>query len=175
VRLTRLGAYALGRGAEPPIVERHGDAVMQIGQDLVITAGVGLSRADRLYLATFSREAAPDRFSLQWETLSTATAKGRAVQEIRAFLESRAGSPLPQSAEELLNEVEAGARSLKDAGLARLIECTDPQLASRLATHPRTRRLCFRAGASHIAVPTVHEKAFARALRKLALPWPATT
>jgi XPB/Ssl2-like helicase family protein len=126
----------------------------------------------RAYLAAFAREVAPDRFSVDLQSLAAALAEGRSAREIRDFLVSRAGEVVPDAVEALLKEVEAGARSLRDASLARLIECADPQLASRLATHPRTRRLCLRAGPHHVAVPAANEKAFARALRQIGLPWP---
>jgi len=58
-----------------------------------------------------------------------------------------------------------------DRGMARLIECSSPALAARIAGDTRTRRLCLLAGDRHLVVPAASEPAFRRALDKLEV-WP---
>jgi hypothetical protein len=106
--------------------------------------------------------------------LIAALADGHEAREIGNFLVSRATTSLPAEVEALLRELEAGARSLKDAGLARLVECVHPDLAAHLAAHPRTRDLCLLAGTHHVAAPAAKEKAFARELQQMQLVWPAS-
>jgi hypothetical protein len=59
---------------------------------------------------------------------------------------------------------ERGAR-VHDRGLARLIECADPALATLIANDTRTRKHCLRAGERHLVVPASSDAAFRRALR----------
>jgi hypothetical protein len=106
--------------------------------------------------------------------LVAALAGGREVREIGDFLVSRATSGLPAEVEEFLRDLEARARSLRDAGLARLVECVHQDLAAQLATHPHTQDLCLRAGTSHVAVSVAKEKAFAQAVRHMGLVWPTS-
>jgi hypothetical protein len=179
VRLTPLGAYCLGRSAkvesvEAESVEADSGRVLEIRSDLTIAAAGPVPVADRLFLDRIARPAGRDCWQLDRARLIAVLVDGAEVREIGDFLASRATSGLPSEAEELLRELEAGARSLKDAGLARLVECVHPDLAAYLAAHPRTRDLCLRAGTHHVAVPAAKEKAFARALRQMGLVWPAS-
>jgi hypothetical protein len=141
--------------------------------DLTIAAAGPVPVADRLFLDRIARPGDRDGWQVDPARLIAVLVGGAEVREIRDFLVSRATLGLPVEAEELLRELEAGARSLKDAGLARLVECVHPDLATHLAAHPRTRDLCLRAGTHHVAVPAAKEKAFARALRQMGLVWPS--
>ena len=89
--------------------------------------------ADRLFLDRIARPGSPDGWQLDRARLIAVVADGSEVREIGDFLVSRATSGLPVEAEALLRELEAGARSLKDGGLARLVECVHPDLAAHLA------------------------------------------
>jgi hypothetical protein len=174
VRLTPLGAYCLGRSAKAEAVEADSARVLEIRSDLTIMAARPVPVADRLFLDRIARPGSRDGWQLDRARLIAALANGSEVREIGDFLVSRATSGLPVEAEALLRELEAGARSLKDAGLARLVECVHPDLAAHLAAHPRTRDLCLRAGTHHVVVPVAKEKAFARALQQMGLVWPAS-
>ena len=174
VRLTALGAYCLGRSAKVESVEADPGRVLEIRSDLSIAGAGPVPVADRLFLDRIARPGGAGCWQLDRARLIAVLADGGEVREIGDFLISRATSGLPAEAEELLRELEAGARSLKDAGLARLVECVHPDLAAHLAAHPRTRDLCLRAGTHHVAVPVAKEKAFAQALRQMGLVWPAS-
>jgi hypothetical protein len=164
-----LVAFLLGQS-----VEVDSARVFEIRSDLTIMAAGPVPVADRLFLDRIARSGGRDCWQLDRARLIAALADGRGVREIGDFLVSRATSGLPAEAEALLRELEAGARSLKDAGLARLVECVHPDLTAHLAAHPRTRDLCLRAGTHHVAVPAAKEKAFARALQQMGLVWPAS-
>jgi hypothetical protein len=156
------------------LVEADSGRVLEIRSDLTIAATGLVPVADRLFLDRIARPGGHDCWQLDRARLISMLADGAEVREVGDFLVSRAASGLPAEAEELLRELEAGARSLKDAGLARLVECVHPDLAAHLAAHPRTRDLCLRAGTCHVAVPAAKEKAFAQALRQMGLVGPAS-
>jgi hypothetical protein len=59
---------------------------------------------------------------------------------------------------------------LSVAGHALLIECADPDLASRLGRDKKTRHLCTVADSGTIIVPAESEAAFRRAVQALGYP-----
>jgi hypothetical protein len=89
------------------------------------------------------------------------------VSEIREFLATRSGAPLPDIVGRLLEDVADRGARVHDRGLARLIECAEPALAALIASDTRTRRHCLRAGERHLVVPASSDAAFRHALRDL--------
>jgi hypothetical protein len=83
-----------------------------------------------LFHDRIARSAGRDRWHLDPARLVAALADGREVREIGDLLVSRVTSGLPAEVEELLRDLEAGARNLRDAGLALLVECAHPDLAA---------------------------------------------
>ena len=90
------------------------------------------------------------------------------------FLAARSVNPIPEPVVRLLDDLEERAGQLRDGGTARLIACGDPALATLVANHARTRRLCLLAGERHIVVPAASERAFRRAVRELGYPFPSS-
>ena len=73
-----------------------------------------------------------------------------------------------------MRNVERSARALRLQGPALLIECTDAEIADRLATDKRPTKLCLRAGECHFVVRTQSERAFRKAIRDLGYGMPRT-
>lgn len=67
----------------------------------------------------------------------------------------------------LLADIEARAGRLRNLGVARLIECADPTLATLIAGDRRLRGRCHLVGDRHLAVPIDREPDFRKALRVL--------
>ena len=51
-----------------------------------------------------------------------------------------------------------------------MVECADPDVASRLAQDKKTKRLCTIASDRHLVVPAGSEAAFGRAVRAMGYP-----
>jgi hypothetical protein len=56
---------------------------------------------------------------------------------------------------------------LRDLGVAQLVECADPALATLIANDRRLRTLCRPVGDRHFAIPPEHGTAFRKGLRTL--------
>jgi hypothetical protein len=175
VRLTPLGAYCLGivDEYEPPRLELR--AVLSVLSTLEVMAMErSLNAADRIVLNRYA-DAVSDRvWQLTDDRLMAALEAGGSLTELAEFLTARNGAPLPEPAVQLLRDVERRAERIQDNGAARLILCGDPALATLVANHVRTRRLCMLAGERHLVVPVASERAFRRALRELGYPIPAS-
>ena len=99
--------------------------------------------------------------------LLSAIEEGRTLEEMIEFLETAGGETLPTAVASWLATVGERCNQLRDQGLARLIECSQPELADVLAANPKTRRHCLRAGDRHLVVPASAETAFRHALKEL--------
>ena len=90
------------------------------------------------------------------------------MREFIAFLESASGgAEFPDSVDRFFAEISARANALQDLGPARLIGCADQSLATFIANHPTTAKLCSLAGPDRLVVAAKDETPFLRALRKL--------
>jgi hypothetical protein len=168
LRVTPLGAYCLGAesGSQPTAVEVK--PILRVLPNLEIAAiGAELEQSDRLALDAYATRVSDFVWRLDAGKLLAAIEAGRPVDEIRKFLASRSGAPIPDTVARLLVDVADRSVKVHDLGLARLIECTDPALAALIANDSRTRRHCMRAGERHLVVPTSSEAAFKRTLREV--------
>ena len=175
VRLTPLGAYCLGIADEyePPRFELR--PVLSVLSTLEIVATAELpSAADRIMLDRYADQASDRAWQLTPERLLRALEAGGSLTELSEFLAARSVNPIPEPVVRLLDDLEERAGQLRDGGTARLIACGDPALATLVANHARTRRLCLLAGERHIVVPVASERAFRRAVRELGYPLPTS-
>jgi len=177
IRLNALGAYALDLTPryEPPADAYPKEQILKVLPNLDIVVTGDLSPADRLTLDAYAAHTADRVWTLRDKTLLAAVDTGRSLQQLRQFLDSRAGHELPNPVTTLLADVAARATRLHDLGVVRLVECADPALAALIANDRRLRRLSRRVGDRHIAVTIEQESEFRKALRTLGYVLPAET
>jgi hypothetical protein len=129
--------------------------------------GADLDQSDRLALDAYTVRVSELVWRLDAGKLLSAIEEGRSVDEIREFLSTRSGAPLPDRVLRLLDDVAERCGRARDRGLARLIECDEGALAALIANDVRTRKHCMRAGERHLVVPAASEAAFRRALHEI--------
>ena len=173
-RLNSLGAYCLGVAStyEPDTAPAR--RTLAVFPDLRLHARTGLSPDENLLLETYANAESDDVWRLDRDKTLAAIENGHAADELREFLAVRDEQPLPETVEGFLRNVERSARALRVQGPALLIECTDAEVATRLATDERTTKLCLRAGERHLVVRTKSEGAFRKAVRELGYGMPRT-
>ena len=101
---------------------------------------------------------------LEARKLLEAFEAGSSVEEIREFLATRNGAPLPGTVSRLLEDVADRSARVQDCGLVRLLECADVALAALIADNP----------ASSSRIPlwmALRDSPHARCTR-LTPPWP---
>ena len=167
-RLTPLGAYCLGVESGYQSAPLEAKQVLRVLPNLEIAAiGPDLEQGDRLALDAYASHVSDLVWRLDEGKLLVAIHQGRSVEEIREFLVSRSSTPIPATVARLLDDMAERSVKVRDCGLARLIECADAALAALIASDPRTRKHCMRAGERHLAVPASSEAAFLRTLREV--------
>lgn len=140
----------------------------------VVANEESLNAADRIVLDRYADRASDCAWQLAAGRLLAALDAGGSLTELSEFLTARCVTPLPEPVVRLLEDLRERAGRIQDGGAARLISCGDPALATLVANHARTRRLCMLAGERHLVVPAVSERAFRRALRELGYAVPAS-
>jgi hypothetical protein len=142
--------------------------VLRVLPNLEIAAvGAELERGDRLALDAYATRVSDFVWRLDAGKLLAAIEEGRPVAEIREFLAARSGAALPDTVLRLLEDVADRSVKVSDRGLARLVECADPELALLIANDSRARKHCMTAGERHLVVPASSEAPFRRALREI--------
>lgn len=168
LRITTLGAYCLGveTSYQPAPVETR--PVLSLLPNLEITAiGAELEQSDRIGLDTYATQVSDLVWRLDQAKLLAAVEEGRPIDEVRQFIAARTSTAMPDTVTRLLDDVAERSTKVRDQGLARLVECTDPALAALIANDSRTRRHCMLAGERHLVVPAASEAAFKRTLREV--------
>lgn len=172
-RLTPLGAYCLDLAADYTPAAPKQRPVLRVLPNLEIVATSGpLSAADELLLDSYTERKADVQWHLEQDKLLAALEEGKTVAALREFLEARSSDPLPETVIRFLKDMEDRTTRLQDKGLARLIECADPALATLIANDTRTKNYCLLAGERHLAVFADAETRFRNALRKLGYSLP---
>lgn len=167
-RITPLGAYCLGQSViHTPEPVDAGPILKILSNFQITTLQDALDPGDRLALDTFSVSVGAGTWRIESDKLLAAIEQGKTLAEVRQFLEARSGAALPEPVMRLLDDLTERCTRVQDRGLARLIECSEPALAARIASDARTRKHCLRAGERHLVVPGASEAAFLRALRAL--------
>ena len=171
-RLTPLGAYCLGLAETWESSLPAARTSLTVFPDRRLVASARLSPDERLSLETWASLESDGVWRLDRDRTLAAAEGGHAVDELRAFLSARDDQPLPETVEGFLRDVERRAHALKSRGTALLLECTDAEVAERLATDERAARHCLRAGERHLVVRTRSEEAFRKAVRALGYGMP---
>ena len=171
-RVNPLGAYCLdiAETYEPGTPPAH--TSLAVFPDLRLVASAPMPPDERLLLETWANAESDDVWRLDRDKSLTAIEGGHTADALREFLAARDDQPLPETVEGFLRNVERRARALRARGAALLIECADTETAERLATDPRTAKLCLRAGDRHLVVRTRAEEAFRKAVRELGYGMP---
>lgn len=167
-RVNALGAYCLGLTASytPPALQKK--PVLRLLPNLEIAAvGAGLDAGDCLALDAYAVRVSDRLWRLERTRLLEALEAGRTIGQIREFLEARSEGAPPETVIGLLQDTHARSTRIQDCGAARLYECEDEALAALIANDSRTRRLCLRAGDTHLVVPADSDSAFRKGLRAL--------
>lgn len=165
-RITALGAYCLGAETGYQAAPVQTRPVLSVLPNLEVTAiGSELDQGDRIALDTYAIQVSDLVWRLDRAKLLAAVEEGRPIDEIREFLAARSRVAIPATVARLLDDVAARSTRIRDQGLARLVECTDPVLAALIANDSRTRKHCMLAGERHLVVPASSEAAFKRTLR----------
>ncbi|ONH34528.1 helicase-associated domain-containing protein [Protofrankia sp. BMG5.30] len=170
VRLNTLGAYVLGLAEQyEPEPESGGGAgpELKVLPNLDIVATGAVKPADELLLDAYGQRSSDRVWSLNLTSLLAAVDAGRPLEELRRFLDDHADHAVPATVTRLFEDATARVGQLRDLGLARVVECTDPAVAALITADRRLRRFCQSVGDRHIAVPVQHEADFRTALRKL--------
>ncbi|WP_242605666.1 helicase-associated domain-containing protein [Frankia sp. Cppng1_Ct_nod] len=169
VRLNALGAYVFGlnQNYEATVDDSSTGRVLKVLPNLDIVITEEVRPADQLLLDAFVERSSDRVWSLGVEKLLAAIDAGRRPEQLRQFLENRAQNELPSTVTTFFADVTARAERLRNLGLVRLVECSDPALAALIAGDRRIRRFCRPVGDRHVAVPIEHEPDFRKALRVL--------
>lgn len=166
VRLNALGAYALGL-ADTYQTTGGTERTLKVLPNLDIAALGELPVADRLMLDAYAERTSDRVWSLTATALLAALDTGRSLEEFSHFLASRSHTDLPSTVTTLIDDVARRAGRLRDLGMAQLVECTDPALATLIANDRRLQTLCRAVGDRHLAIPPEHATAFRKGLRTL--------
>ena len=171
-RINSLGAWCLGLtdAYVPTPVEVHSVLKVLPNRDIAITEPI--PPGDVLLLQQFAEQTSDFVWKIEPAKLLESIEQGQSVAEIAAFLEARAGNPLPENVAVFFREVSEHALQLVGRGSARLIEVQDAALAHLITNDTRLRSLCLLAGERHIVVPAESERAFRRALHELGYALP---
>ncbi|MGM1062755.1 helicase-associated domain-containing protein [Saccharothrix sp. Mg75] len=175
IRLTALGAYALGLTDtyRPPESKIVGDRPLKVLPNLDVVATGDLDAADRLVLSAHAEQTADRVWAVSAAGLLRALDNGRDLGEFVDFLTARTGHDLPDAVRTLVADVERRGSRLTDLGHVRVIECADPALAALITRDRATRALCRPIGDRHLAVRPEQEPKFRKALLKLGYVVPA--
>jgi hypothetical protein len=129
---------------------------------------------DETFLSTFCVRRG-DGFALDRATTLAAVEKGHRVSDLGRFLEEASGEALPDTVRAFLEDLARRAATLSVVGHALLIECADPDVASRLGRDTKTKHLCCLMNSETIVVPAESEAAFRRAVKDFGYPVLART
>lgn len=167
-RVNQLGAFSLGMTGRYTPTERAVRPRLAVHSNLEVAVVRGeLEPDDTTLLDLYAERRSLDTWILDRGRILASVDAGHDAKSIRPWLEAVCIQPLPAKVEQFLADVVARARSIRDLGSARLIECRDAELARQIASDPKTRSLCKLAGSRHIVVPASSEDRFRETLRQL--------
>lgn len=174
IRLTSLGAYALGRtDTFTPAEELAEISQLMVLPNLDIVVPRGITQTERLTLAAFATQTADHTWNVSPASLTAALGAGCDLTEFTAYLHRRAEHELPSALITLIEDVRRRGAQLIDRGHLRVIECADPATAMLIVGDRRLRPLCHLLGDRFLAVQPEHESKFRTALLKLGFGLPA--
>lgn len=167
-RVTPLGAYLLGREAayQPAFVPSSVALSFSPGLHVDVVRGV-LAAEETLLLDNWAIPVQAGTWRLDHEKSLSAIEKGHDIGELKGFLESTGGLPLPAPVESFIGLCEHNGKALKTLGSALLIECRDTDTADQIAGRRETSSLCLRAGPRTLVVRTNQLDKFREKVRSL--------
>lgn len=167
-RVTPLGAYLLGLepAYQPATVANNVALSFSSGLHVDVVRGV-LAAEETLLLDSWAIPVRPGTWRLDCEKSLSAIEKGHDIAELKRFLESAAGLPLPAPVESFIALCEHNGKALKMLGSALLIECRDAETAEQIAGRRETASLCLRAGPKTLVVRTQQLDKFRERVRSL--------
>lgn len=174
VRLTPLGAFCLGLTPQhsPALVQAR--AALSVLPSLTVQVVAGaLAAEEAAVLETWASPVSESAWLLDRQKAVAAVERGISTQELELFLRSRDAQPLPPTVEAFLRDSQAMGQALCVLGPAVLIECSDAQIASRIAHHAETSALCVLAGERRLVVRTEKLDRFRAKVRVLGFGMPA--
>jgi len=167
IRINALGAYVLGLAEyRSPETATTAQSIKVLPNHDIVALGE-LPLGDRMTLSAFANQSAERVWQLTADSLLTAIANGRRIEELLDVLDRSSDQALPSTVRTLIADITTRAAALTDRGMVRLVECADASTAKLLAGDRRTRRLCELIGERHLAIVAEHEAAFRTALTRL--------
>jgi len=167
-RLNSLGAYCLGlqKNYVPSTIPSR--PILQVLPNLEIVAnGKDLASVDTLILDLYLQKVSDVVWKLDRQQLFTAQENGHQIDELLDFLTAKSSTALPETATQFFKDAKERTNSLKDLGSAKLIECSQANLAVLIANDSRTKKFCQLAGDRYLVVLTENETKFRSALRQM--------
>ena len=167
IRINALGAYALGLAEyRSPETATTAQSIKVLPNHDIVALGE-LPLGDRMTLSAFADQSAERVWQLTTDSLLTAIANGRRIDELLHVLDRSSDQALPSTVRTLISDMTTRVAALTDRGMVRLVGCADSSTARLIAGDRRTRRLCELIGERHLAVGAEHEAAFRTALIRL--------
>ena len=171
-RLTRLGAYCLGRTKRYRPPAPSAPSALTVLPDLRVRAAAMLEPPERLLLETYAVAEAEGVWRLDLDRAFSAVEGGHDPAEFRKFLAARDDQPLPEKVESFIRRIEQGASALEPGVPSLLIRCADAETADRIAGSPQTARYCVRAGPRGLVIASRSEARFRKAVHVLGYALP---
>jgi hypothetical protein len=128
---------------------------------------------EALMLDAWCVQETPRSWRLDRQKVIAAIGRGRSLEDLRTFLQSRDEQPLPETAESFITACGKNSNAMKVIGTTLLIECKDELTAEFVAEHKLNTGLCERVGGRRLVVRLEHEEKFRALLRTLGLGMPA--
>jgi hypothetical protein len=178
IRLTNLGAYALGLTDEytpPPAALASAAPILKVlpNLDIVITAAERALPNDRAFLERIAAEQSRNVYRLSRDQLLEAAGGGLDLRQVREFLAAKSGldeAEFPQIVRVFFEDLDKRLSALREAGRMVVIEGDDPYLLTELSNNPALRALAQLGsigGRTVLLVPEEQETAARRQLKKL--------
>lgn len=167
-RLNALGAFCMGlaKQYDPPKVVSKTQLNIQ-PNGTISNPGPPLSPLETELLTSFAQTNQDGSWRLDRRKALEATTAGQSLDNLYEFLSQAVAEGLPPGTEEFFQDCRQRSESLKDQGLARMIECKTPELAQQIAQDPHLKKSCHLAGDRYLVVPLKQETRFLKALQKL--------
>lgn len=168
VRLNALGRYAAGLSAAySPTTPTTSRRDLKVLANFDVVAVAELPAADRFVLDAYADRTSDHVWTLSMASLLGAVDRGRPLGDLGAFLADRAANEVPSTVTTLLNDVAARAGKVRDRGMCRIVECTDPSVAVLIARDRTLRAHCTLIGERHLMLSENGEARFRTTLRGL--------
>ncbi|MEO0646716.1 MAG: hypothetical protein AAFZ17_11255, partial [Cyanobacteria bacterium J06650_10] len=172
-RINSLGAFCLGLTDSYTAAPITVESTLRVLPNLdIVMTGAPLKPSEVLMMDTFTEHTSDAVWKLNRETALKAAEAGHSLKEFQGFLNQASAEAFPKTVEQFFEDCLSRSESLKDQGIARLIECADATLATLIAHDSRTKKYCQIAGEKHLVVLLEQETRFRNGLRKLGYSLP---